>query len=330
MRAKYKKLINYSYPPYDSYESASYRSPKPLCMCNGSYLDTVFTVDENRRNDDFESPHEVNLPIRLDSTREAPESEESKIESFKGEFSDLTPEKTNNSSDEMADQPLKSEVTDWSKTADGIETKLSNLKQKIEAIKSILDNPKEYSNRRRIERYINFTISSFMQTTETFGSLESLDENLFIEKTKVDEIFEQMCGALKNYTLSADIKNTGHTLKLKTECSFYGTRDSGKWGSKFYNQKDENSTTSDTIETDGYILKTLNNTQVSETISREEDNLIQEFNSSDPEFSEKIENFQTSFSPHFEQIKENSFDHQSSIEDFKSRVQRLRNQMRNG
>jgi len=172
MRAKYKKLINYSYPPYDSYESASYRSPKPLCMCNGSYLDTVFTVDENRRNDDFESPHEVNLPIRLDSTREAPESEESKIESFKGEFSDLTPEKTNNSSDEMADQPLKSEVTDWSKTADGIETKLSNLKQKIEAIKSILDNPKEYSNRRRIERYINFTISSFMQTTETVKNLK--------------------------------------------------------------------------------------------------------------------------------------------------------------
>lgn len=86
----------------------------------------------------------------------------------------------------------------------------------------------------------------------------------------------------------------------------------------------------DTVETDGYILRTLNNTQISETISREEDNSIQEFNTTDPEFSEKIENFRTSFSPHFEQIKENSFDHQSSIEDVKSRVRRLRNQMRNG
>ena len=56
-------------------------------------------------------------------------------------------------------------------------------------------------------------------------------------------MFEEMCGALKNYTLSADIKNTGHSLKLKTQCSFYGTRGSGKWGSKYYNQKDENSTT---------------------------------------------------------------------------------------
>ena len=82
-------------------------------------------------------------------------------------LSDFKPEETANSYDETAVQPLKSAETDWSKTADGIETKLSNLKQKIEKIKSILENPKEYANRRSVERYINFTISSFMQTTKT-------------------------------------------------------------------------------------------------------------------------------------------------------------------
>ena len=59
MRTKLKifciSKFYYSYPPYDSYDSASYRSPKPLCMCNGSYLDTVFIRDENK----FELPHEV-------------------------------------------------------------------------------------------------------------------------------------------------------------------------------------------------------------------------------------------------------------------------------
>ena len=90
----------------------------------------------------------------------------------------------------------------------------------------------------------------------------------------------------------------------------------------------------DKVEKDGYIVETFNNKQISETISREEDNLIQEFNSSDPEssenFREKIENFRTSFSPKFEHIKVNSFDHQSSTEDVKSMVQRFRNQRRNG
>ena len=84
-------------------------------------------------------------------------------------LSELTPEKTENST---VIQPLKSDETDWSKTADGIETKLSNLKQKIENIKSILENSKDYANRRSIERYINFTISSFMQTTETVKNLD--------------------------------------------------------------------------------------------------------------------------------------------------------------
>ena len=89
-------------------------------------------------------------------------------------LSDFKPEETANSSDETAVKPLKSAETDWSKTADGIETKLSNLKQKIEKIKNILENSKEYSNRRSIERYINFTISSFMQTTETVKKANDL------------------------------------------------------------------------------------------------------------------------------------------------------------
>ena len=51
-------------------------------------------------------------------------------------------------------------------------------------------------------------------------------------------------------------------------------QESGKWGSEFSHDKEENFTTSDIKESDGLITQTINKTQEAQTVSREEHNTV--------------------------------------------------------
>ena len=58
-----------------------------------------------------------------------------------------------------------------------------------------------------------------------FKTFADIDEHIQEEKSKIDEMFNQMCGALKNFTLSARNKNDRRSFVIKTQCSFYGSKE---------------------------------------------------------------------------------------------------------